>query len=259
MPKQNAKVWEENMKLDKTPQCCQDTFFWSFWMKLIPEYQYWESKKQKNTVKRLKCYSSWLKHWREKLQPPKPTLNGPPAWNLGLWVKLPKRAWDKIKTLLFNLLRSGKKEIRLGQHAQEGQAQQLSRKSSATAPSLAAGFAQTPSPPREEEEGLGCALQPLARGSEHPSSTPQTGSAVKQRPRSPGKPHPQDSHVRGNWGGVTNIEDLQSALQTHSWGLAPEHCMWCKMMQPMQSLARDGVKLALDISTWPKPGWLIKY
>lgn len=71
----------------------------------------------------------------------------------------------------------------------------------------------------------------------------------------PGRPHPGDIPMRGNWGGAINPPKTpQSSPQTRGWGLAAEHCSWCKRMQQMQSVARDCVKLApARAGTWVFP------
>lgn len=39
-----------------------------------------------------------------------PSLNRPPDWNIGLWVKTPKETWNTIKVMLLaSYLRSGEK------------------------------------------------------------------------------------------------------------------------------------------------------
>lgn len=191
--------------------------------------------------------------------PPKSTLNGPPDSNLGLWVKLPRRIWDKIKwdTSV--------------QSSQVWEETDKAGRASMGGPRPAgvlkiiplwfwAGGGHIPQ--------AYLLLPDLQRLHTHPSPPRQGGrkrralgvwhnfwsEAVNTHPLlhklaqlwnpTLRKPHSQDIQVRGRWVGVTIHQRPWSVAETYFWGLAPEHCTWCKMMQLIQNLARDSGKLA---------------
>lgn len=178
-----------------------------------------------------------------------PSLKMPPEGNFTLWVKLSKGMRDKIKvTLLFNHLRPGEKEKRLREKnastRKPDPAAVLKISSgwvwgggghSPQSHLLRAGLHRLSPPTTQEEESFGWHNLRSETANTHP---PLHKPAQLRNPQ-PHGPHPQDVHVRSGWGGAIIHQRPPRPLQTHSWGLAPEHCTWFKVMQMLQSMLQE--------------------